>query len=71
MVSYGAYGSSSIEEVVEFGKRGVPKSEWDNTRVWLRGSRELGEGVLEECRRVLRLSGFLFEDEWASVMEGN
>ncbi|KAM7497029.1 hypothetical protein LguiA_021443 [Lonicera macranthoides] len=69
MVSYGAYGSSSIEEVVEFGKRGVPKSEWGNTRVWLRGSRELGERILEKCRRVLRLSGFLFEDEWASVME--
>lgn len=34
------------------------------------GKVEERERVLEECRRVLRSSGFLFKDDWASVLKG-
>lgn len=69
--------SGSIAELVVFAKRRVPKKDWRNTKVQLMADAELeGLGlevtdkILESCRHVLRSSGFLFEDEWARVIQG-
>ena len=32
---------------------------------------DLQEKILEECRKVLGVSGFKFQDDWASVITGN
>nr|DAD29211.1 TPA_asm: hypothetical protein HUJ06_030679 [Nelumbo nucifera] len=68
---------SSILSLVEFAKARVPKSEWKKTKVRLMGTGDLGrldmdvrKAILESCRLVLRSSGFLFKDEWASVITG-
>ncbi|XP_043711290.1 probable apyrase 6 [Telopea speciosissima] len=68
---------SSISGLLEFAKARIPKSEWKLTKVRLmaRGSFEkisfdARKAILESCRRVLRSSGFLFKDEWASVITG-
>lgn len=67
----------SVGELVEFGRKEVPKEFWGNTEVRLMataGLRLLEVGVkdriLESCRRVLRISGFKFRDDWASVISG-
>ncbi|KAF8390201.1 hypothetical protein HHK36_024723 [Tetracentron sinense] len=67
----------SLLELVEFGKRGVPKDYWGETEIRLMataGLRRLDMGVqeqiLESCRRVLRSSDFKFRDDWASVITG-
>lgn len=67
----------SIAELLEFGKGKVPKERWEETEVRLMataGLRRLEvaaqERVLESCRRVLRSSGFRFQDDWASVISG-
>lgn len=71
----GARGS--VGELVEFGRKKVPKDLWGNTEVRLMataGLRLLEVGVkdriLESCRGVLRTSGFKFRDDWASVISG-
>ncbi|KAM7468534.1 hypothetical protein LguiB_016096 [Lonicera macranthoides] len=68
----------SVGELVEFGRKEVPKEFWGNTEVRLMataGLRLLEVGVkdriLESCRRVLRISGFKFRDDWASVISGS
>ncbi|XXG69549.1 hypothetical protein AAC387_Pa06g2387 [Persea americana] len=68
----------SIAELLEFGKGKVPKERWEETEVRLMataGLRRLEvaaqERVLESCRRVLRSSGFRFQDDWASVISGS
>ncbi|RWR88197.1 putative apyrase 6 [Cinnamomum micranthum f. kanehirae] len=68
----------SIVELLEFGKGKVPKERWGETEVRLMataGLRRLEvasqERVLESCRRVLRSSGFRFQDDWASVISGS
>jgi len=55
----------------------VPRREWENTVVRLAASEELeelgteeAEKVLECCRQALKVSGFLFKDEWARVVSG-
>ncbi|KAL8129984.1 hypothetical protein V2J09_019139 [Rumex salicifolius] len=60
-----------VLELVEFAKLKVPKSEWKNTVVQLMVSAdEGGDEVLEECRRVLKESDFLFKDDKAGVLRG-
>ncbi|KAF1863567.1 hypothetical protein Lal_00030620 [Lupinus albus] len=68
----------SLEELVEFGKGRVPIENWRETEIRLMataGLRMLNVGVqgkiLESCRKVLRESGFLFRDDWASVITGS
>lgn len=69
--------SLSLTELVEFAKGRVPKGMWMDTEVRLMataGMRLLDssvqEKILQVTRRVLKSSGFLFRDEWASVISG-
>ncbi|CAH8387552.1 unnamed protein product [Eruca vesicaria subsp. sativa] len=70
--------SVALRELVEFAKGRVPKGVWRETEVRLMataGMRLLEgraqEKILGVARRVLRGSGFLFRDEWASVISGS
>ncbi|KAJ0083870.1 hypothetical protein Patl1_30141 [Pistacia atlantica] len=60
----------SIQVLVGFAKKRVPKKEWANTRVQLMLNNAAEDRVLEQCRRVLRASGFAFKDAWSRVLEG-
>ncbi|XP_068494625.1 probable apyrase 6 isoform X1 [Phaseolus vulgaris] len=67
----------AVAELVRFAKGKVPRKEWKNTVVRLAASEELeelgteeAEKVLECCRQALKVSGFLFKDEWARVVSG-
>ncbi|KAJ6720772.1 ADENOSINE/GUANOSINE DIPHOSPHATASE [Salix viminalis] len=68
----------SVEELVEFGKGRVPRELWGETEVRLMATAgvrlldlEVQDQILNECRRVLRKSGFKFQDSWASVITGS
>ncbi|OVA09001.1 Nucleoside phosphatase GDA1/CD39 [Macleaya cordata] len=68
----------SLLELLEFGKKRIPKEYWGETEIRLMataGLRRLEMGVLERilesCRSVLRFSGFKFQDDWASVITGS
>ncbi|GMJ04697.1 apyrase 6 [Hibiscus trionum] len=70
--------ADSLEELLEFGRRKVPKSQWGETEVRLMATaglrlldNEVQEKILEQCRKVLRVSGFKFRDVWASVITGS
>lgn len=67
----------SLVDLLEFGKVRVPRDCWEDTEIRLMATAglrrlELGvqERILESCRKVLRLSGFKFRDDWASVITG-
>lgn len=67
----------SINELLEFAKKRVPKEYWEKTEIRLMATAGLRlvdghvqEEILEACRKVLRLSGFKFSDHWASVISG-
>lgn len=62
-----------VSKLVGFAKGKIPNSEWKDSRVQLMitaGGEVAVEKVLVECRRVLRSSGFMFRDDWASVLRG-
>ncbi|KAI3944290.1 hypothetical protein MKW92_015977 [Papaver armeniacum] len=68
----------SLKSLLKFGKEKIPKVYWEETEIRLMataGLRSLekgvSEGILESCRRVLRFSGFKFQDDWASVITGS
>ncbi|KAF9674448.1 hypothetical protein SADUNF_Sadunf10G0128300 [Salix dunnii] len=68
----------SVEELVEFGKGRVPRELWGETEVRLMATAgvrlldvDVQDQILNECRRVLRKSGFKFQDSWASVITGS
>ncbi|RWW69874.1 hypothetical protein BHE74_00022504 [Ensete ventricosum] len=68
---------ASLEELLEFAKGKVAKDRWRDTEVRLMATAGLRmvdmgsrERILESCRRVLRLSGFRFKNEWATVIPG-
>ncbi|PNT17006.1 hypothetical protein POPTR_010G169100v4 [Populus trichocarpa] len=68
----------SVEELVEFGKGRVPRELWGETEVRLMATAgvrlldlEVQDQILNVCRRVLRKSGFKFQDSWASVITGS
>ncbi|KAL1207708.1 putative apyrase 4 [Cardamine amara subsp. amara] len=70
--------SESVTELVEFAKTRVPKGmlkEIDIRLMATAGMRLLElnvqEQILEVTRRVLRSSGFRFQDEWAFVISGS
>jgi len=67
----------SLMDLLQFGKKRVPKELWGETEIRLMATAGLRllnvkvqQSILESCRRVLRLSGFKFHDEWASVITG-
>ncbi|XXG52623.1 hypothetical protein AAC387_Pa03g0901 [Persea americana] len=74
----GAEGAAkAVMGFLDFARERVPRAEWKDTKVWLMGTGGLGEAVpvtrekvLESCRRVLRSSGFMFRDEWVSLISG-
>ncbi|KAK1294856.1 putative apyrase 6 [Acorus calamus] len=67
-----------MEGLIEFARERVPKAEWKDTKVRLlarmgtemNGGSDAKGAILESCRRVLRSSGFMFRDEWASIITG-
>lgn len=68
----------SLKELIEFAKERVPKEHWGNTEIRLMATAglrlldlDLQNRILESCRKVLRSSGFKFQDEWASVITGS
>ncbi|OAY50028.1 probable apyrase 6 [Manihot esculenta] len=68
----------SLEELLEFGKRRVPRKLWGETEIRLMATAgmrlldsEIQDMILESCREVLRNSGFKFRDDWASVITGS
>ncbi|XP_009616750.1 putative apyrase 6 [Nicotiana tabacum] len=70
--------SESVAELVEFGKKSVPKEYWSETEIRLMATAgmrlldlDVQEKILEVCRKVLRDSGFKFMNDWASVISGS
>ncbi|XP_006827247.2 probable apyrase 6 isoform X1 [Amborella trichopoda] len=68
----------SLMDLLEFAKTRVPNDQWGDTEIRLMataGLRILSPNsqqlILESCRNVLRMSGFRFQDEWASVITGS
>lgn len=67
----------SLVELLEFGKGRVPRVQWGETEIRLMATAGLrlldvgvAERILDSCRKVLRLSGFQFQDDWATVISG-
>lgn len=67
----------SLSELVEFAKGRIPRESWSQTEIRLMATAgmrllnaEVQERILESCRKVLRVSGFKFTDDWASVITG-
>ncbi|XP_010476528.1 PREDICTED: probable apyrase 4 isoform X1 [Camelina sativa] len=70
--------SESVTELVEFAKRRVPKRVLEESDIRLMATAgmrllelSVQERILEVTRRVLRSSGFVFREEWASVISGS
>ncbi|XP_022734058.1 probable apyrase 6 isoform X2 [Durio zibethinus] len=70
--------ADSLRELLEFGRRKVPRKLWAETEIRLMATAglrlldvDVQERILEECRKVLRVSGFKFHDDWASVITGS
>uniref|UniRef100_A0A7N0TSN1 Apyrase n=1 Tax=Kalanchoe fedtschenkoi TaxID=63787 RepID=A0A7N0TSN1_KALFE len=68
----------SLAELIEFGKGRVPRGSWARTEIRLMATAgmrlldgKVQEEILESCREVLRGSGFMFKDDWASVISGS
>ncbi|PPD82955.1 hypothetical protein GOBAR_DD20109 [Gossypium barbadense] len=77
-VEYPEAVSDSLGKLLEFGRKKVPRKQLAETEIRLMATAglrlldvELQERILDECRKVLRVSGFKFHDEWASVITGN
>eukprot|EP01018_Ginkgo_biloba_P038555 Gb_02706 [translate_table: standard] len=67
----------SLLELLNFAKQKVPEVHRSGTKIHLmataglrRLDSETQEMILNSCRRVLRFSGFRFQDDWASVITG-
>ncbi|XP_024007324.1 probable apyrase 6 isoform X2 [Eutrema salsugineum] len=70
--------SVSLTELVEFAKGRIPKGMWKETEVRLMATAgmrllevSVQANILKVTRRVLMSSGFMFRDEWASVISGS
>ncbi|KAJ0436275.1 putative apyrase [Helianthus annuus] len=68
----------SVMELLAFAKRRIPDEKWGETEVRLMATAGLRmldlnmqERILDACRTVLRRSGFVFRDDWASVISGS
>lgn len=67
----------SLKKLVDFAKTKVPVEFREKTEIRLMATAGLRllhskvqDKILESCRRVLRISGFRFRDEWATVISG-
>ncbi|XVE85851.1 hypothetical protein DITRI_Ditri17bG0124700 [Diplodiscus trichospermus] len=70
--------AESLGELLEFARRKVPRKLWAQTEIRLMATAglrlldvDVQETILEECRKVLRVSEFKFHDGWASVITGS
>nr|GLL34215.1 probable apyrase 6 isoform X1 [Ipomoea trifida] len=70
--------ASAIAELVEFAKKKVPRKFWGKTKIRLMATAgmrllesKVQKRILNVCRKVLRGSGFIFRDDWASVISGS
>ncbi|XP_058107595.1 probable apyrase 6 isoform X2 [Magnolia sinica] len=65
---------NSLRGLLGFAREKVPKVEWKDTKVRMVVTgglqRDATEVILELCRKVLRSSGFMFKDEWVSLVTG-
>lgn len=68
----------SLVELLEYGKSRIPRDQWGVTEIRLMATAglrllelDVQNKILESCRRVLRSSGFKFQDDWASVITGS
>ncbi|KAI4302146.1 hypothetical protein MLD38_037930 [Melastoma candidum] len=68
----------AIGALIEFGRRKVPREMWGQTEIRLMVTAGLRmvevhtrETILEACRKVLTVSGFVFNDDWATVITGS
>ncbi|KAJ0094624.1 hypothetical protein Patl1_15944 [Pistacia atlantica] len=72
------FAGESLKQLIDFGKGKVPAGLWDETEIRLMATARLRlldlkvqEKILRACREVLRASGFMFRDEWATVITGS
>ncbi|KAJ0095462.1 hypothetical protein Patl1_15939 [Pistacia atlantica] len=72
------FAGESLKQLIDFGKGKVPAGLWDETEIRLMATAGLRlldlkvqEKILRACREVLRASGFMFRDEWATVITGS
>ncbi|VVA91284.1 unnamed protein product [Arabis nemorensis] len=70
--------SVSVTELVEFAKGRIPNGRLKKSDIRLMATAgmrllevDVQEQILEVTRRVLRSSGFKFQDEWATVISGS
>lgn len=70
-------GPKALEPLLEWARAVIPSNHWPSTPVFLFGTagmRKLNEidseVMLNEARRTLRESGFLFREPWARVVTG-
>uniref|UniRef100_A0A1J3CPI0 apyrase n=1 Tax=Noccaea caerulescens TaxID=107243 RepID=A0A1J3CPI0_NOCCA len=70
--------SASVTELVEFAKGRVPVGMLEKSEIRLMATAgmrllevSVQEQILQVTRAVLRSSGFMFQDEWASVISGS
>ncbi|KAL9421236.1 hypothetical protein AB3S75_038741 [Citrus x aurantiifolia] len=68
----------SLKDLLDFAKRKVPPAFWADTEIRLMATAGLRlvdvvvqDKILDSCRRVLRVSGFRFADDWATVITGS
>ncbi|KAG6547500.1 hypothetical protein Mapa_010948 [Marchantia paleacea] len=68
---------TSLDRLLEFAKENVPEKDRDTTPLYLMATAglrlldvDVQDAILDSCRDVLRLGGFMFKDEWASVITG-
>ncbi|CAK9325984.1 unnamed protein product [Citrullus colocynthis] len=68
----------SLVELLEYAKSRVPRDQWGVTEIRLMATAglrllelDVQNRILQSCRRLLRSSGFKFQDEWASVITGS
>ena len=71
-------GMKSLATLLEKAKSVIPKSKWAHTPLFMKataGLRLLSEykanGILEECRKFLKSSGFQVSEKSVSIMEGS
>ncbi|VFQ74836.1 unnamed protein product [Cuscuta campestris] len=70
--------AQAIDELVAFGKKIVPREFWGRTKIRLMATAgmrllesEVQEMIMGVCRKVLKGSGFMFQDDWATVIPGS
>ncbi|KAL2645097.1 hypothetical protein R1flu_012684 [Riccia fluitans] len=68
---------TSVVKLVKFAKENVPKKVRASTPLYLMATaglrildKDIQDVILDSCRNELRTAGFVFKDEWASVITG-